>query len=313
VRDLRLLPKAHLHLHLSGALRREPDLGDGTFATFLRAMSGLSTGIRTPDDLAAHVHGMAEEAVADGVVWLEPSTSLRLGLAEQLGLRDQTALMELLLDAGRTAERRTGVGIGYVITANRTRSPHEALELAQIAARYAGRGVVAFGLADDELVGPAESFADAFAVAREAGLISAPHAGELLGPGSVRAALEALGARRIQHGVRAVEAPDLVRKLADEQICLDVCPTSNVQLGVVGSLSEHPLPALVAAGVPVSLNADCPSIFGCTALDEYELARLEFAFDDETLARIAENSIRSSGAPAALRTSAVAGIRAWLN
>jgi adenosine deaminase len=291
---------------------REPDHGDGTFATFLRAMSALSTGMRTPGDLAGHIRKMAKEAAADGMVWLEPSTSIRQGLADQLGLPDRMALMELLLDAAQTAERETGVGIGYVLTANRTHPPQEAVDLAQIAARYAGRGVVGFGLADDEMLGPAEAFAEAFAIAREAGLISAPHAGELLGPESVHAALEALGARRIQHGVRAIEDANLVRRLAEEQICLDVCPTSNVALGVVASLAEHPLPALVAAGVPVSLNADCPSIFGCTAADEYALARREFAFDDATLARIAEASIAASGAPPTLRASAVAGIRAWL-
>jgi adenosine deaminase len=276
-------------------------------------MAALSTWMRSPDDLAAHILRMAEEAAADGVVWLEPSTSLRTSLAEQLGLHgDRQALLEVFLAAARQAERATGVGIGYVITANRTRSPQEAVELAEFAAGHAGRGVVGFGLADDELVGPAESFAEAFAIACEAGLISAPHAGELLGPGSVNAALEVLGAQRIQHGVRAVEDPDLVHKLADAHICLDVCPTSNLQLGVVRSMQEHPLPALVAAGVHVSLNADCPSIFGCGALDEYELARREFAFDDVTLARIAEASITASGAPAALRTSALAGIQAWL-
>jgi adenosine deaminase len=275
-------------------------------------MAALSDDLHTPTDVVTFVQKMAEEAAADGVVWLEPSTSVRQGLADQLGLPDRVALMELLLDAARAAERETGVGIGYVLTANRTRPPRDALELAEIAARYAGQGVVAFGLADDETVGPPEFFANAFAIAHEAGLISAPHAGELLGPGSVNAALEALGAQRIQHGVRAVEDPQLVRKLADAQICLDVCPTSNLQLGIVPSMHEHPLPALVAAGVSVSLNADCPSIFGCGALDEYELARREFAFDDATLARIAEASITASGAPEAVRVCALAGIQDWL-
>jgi adenosine deaminase len=310
--DLRLLPKAHLHLHLSGALRREPYAGDGTFATFLGAMTALSNDLRSADDLIALVMRMAEEAAADGVVWLEPSTSIRQSLADQLGLRDRVALLELLLEAAREAERETGVGIGYLVTANRTRSPKEAVELAQLAARYAGRGVVGFGLADDETLGPAETFVEAFGIAREAGLICAPHAGELLGPGSIRTTLEVLGARRIQHGVRAVEDGELVRRLVDEQICLDVCPTSNVQLRVVASLEEHPLPTLVAAGVPVSLNADCPSIFGCGALDEYELARRDFGFDDATLARIAASSIRASGAPEPLRTTAFADIQAWL-
>ena len=177
-----------------------------------------------------------------------------------------------MLDALRRAAGATGVGLGLVVAANRTEPPAEALALAQLAARYAGRGVVGFGLAGDEANGPAAPFTEAFAVARAAGLLSTPHAGEHAGPASVRAALDALGARRIQHGVRAVEDPDLVRRLADEGVCLDVCPTSNVQLGVVPSLEAHPLPALVQAGVAVSLNADDPVIFGSGLLDEYELA-----------------------------------------
>jgi adenosine deaminase len=192
------------------------------------------------------------------------------------------------------------------------RPPAEAVALARLAARYAGRGVVSFGLADDEAHGPAAPFAEAFAVARAAGLISAPHAGEHAGPESVRAALDALGARRIQHGVRAIEDPDLVRRLVDERVCLDVCPTSNVRLGVVPSLEAHPAPALVQAGVAVSLNADDPVLFGCGLLDEYELARRGFGFDDTVLAAIAADSIRASGAPESLRAGALARIDDWL-
>ena len=321
-RDLRTLPKTHLHLHLSAALHPtrlsaflngapppvlEPP--DGSFSTFLRQMATMTELFQTVDDYGRAINILAEDAVAEGVVWVEVSTGLR---AQRIGLPHEEAMLEPLLDAARQAERSTGLGIGLLLTPNRTRSPLHALRLARLAARYAGRGVVGFGLADDEALGPAEPFAEAFAIARDAGLIRAPHAGEHAGPESVRAALDLLGAQRIQHGVRAIEDLDLVRRLGREQICLDVCPTSNVQLGVVPDLDHHPLPALLDAGVPLSLNADCPSVFGCGVLDEYELARRVFGLSDNALALIAESSIRHSGAPQHVRSRALAGVSAWL-
>lgn len=324
-RDLWTLPKAHLHLHLEAAQRpsmlRElceryglpaPAAGDGTFATFLRAARVVFTALHTTDDYVRLVREMAEDAVAEGAVWLEPSVWLTPAQAARLGLPDEAAVLEMLLDATRRAEVATGVGIGLMVATNRMRPPAEAVALARLAARYAGRGVVSFGLADDEANGPAAPFGGAFDIARAAGLISAPHAGEHAGPESVRAALDALGARRIQHGVRSIEDPALVRRLAGEGVCLDVCPTSNVQLGVTPSLEAHPLPALLRAGVPVSLNADDPVIFGSGLLDEYELARRVYGFDDAVLATIAADSMRASGAPESIRVGALARIDAWL-
>ena len=321
-RDLRNLPKTHLHLHLSAALHPtrlsaflngapppmiEPP--DGSFSTFLRQMATVTDLFRTVDDYARAIRILAEDAVSEGVVWVELSTGLR---AQRIGLDHEEAMLEALLDAAREAERSTGVGIGLLLTPNRTQSPEHALRLARLAARYAGRGVVSVGLADNEALGLAEPFGEAFAIARDAGLIRAPHAGEHAGPKSVRAALDVLGAQRIQHGVRAIDDPDLVRRLAREQIRLDACPTSNVQLAVVPDLDHHPLPALVDAGVPLSLNADCPSVFGCGVLDEYELARRAFGLSDTILVRIAESSIRHSGAPHHIRSRALAGVSAWL-
>jgi adenosine deaminase len=199
-----------------------------------------------------------------------------------------------------------------MVSTNRTRPLEEAVALARLAERYAGRGVVSFGLADDETKGRPEPFAAAFEIARGAGLIASPHAGEHGGPDSVRGALDALGARRIQHGVRSAEDPQLLRRLADTAVCLDVCPTSNVQLRVVESLSAHPLPVLLDAGVNVSLNADDPLFFGSGVLAEYELARHTFGLNDVELARIAASSIRASGAPPALKEKALADIANWL-
>ncbi len=285
---------------------------DGSFETFIRLYRAAAAVLRTPDDYVRLVHEVVEDAAADGVVWLEPAEWLAPGQPERIGLADAQAVLDLLLLAAGQASARTGVAVGLMVSTNRTRPPEDAVALARLAERYAGRGVVSFGLADDETKGRPEPFAAAFDIARTAGLIASPHAGEHGGPDSVRGALDALGARRIQHGVRSTEDPELLRRLADSDVCLDVCPTSNVQLRVVESLAAHPLPALLDAGVNVSLNADDPLFFGSGVLAEYELARHSFGLDDATLARIAASSIRASGAPADLKVTALAGIGRWL-
>jgi adenosine deaminase len=319
------LPKAHLHLHLEGGMRPATLLeladrygvpvtmdGDGSFETFIRLYRAACEVLRTPDDVARLVREVAEDAAAAGAMWVEPSEWITAAQASRLQLENEEAVLEVVLDAARRAERDTGVGVGIMVASNRTRPPAEALALARLAERYAGQGVVSFGLADDELHGPPEPYAEAFAIARSAGLISSPHAGEHGGPQSVRGALDALGAQRIQHGVRSAEDPALLERLAAEEITLDVCPTSNVQLKVVADYASHPLPALLAAGVNVSLNADDPLFFGSGLLEEYALARHTFGLDDTALASIAATSIRASGAPAALKSTALKEINRWL-
>jgi adenosine deaminase len=199
-----------------------------------------------------------------------------------------------------------------IVAADRTVAPSEAVEQAKLAAKYGALGVVGFGLANDEVGYPPAPFAPAYDIARAAGLLSVPHAGELVGPESVRSALDDLHADRIAHGVRAVEDPALVARLAASTVCLDVCPTSNLMLAVVPSIAEHPLRALIDAGVRCSLNADDPLLFGPNLLEEYELVRAELGFDDATLASIARCSVDASGAPDTLKASANAAIDRWL-
>ena len=285
--------------------------GDGSFASFIALYRAACEALRSPDDISRLVHEIVEDAAADGVAWIEISAWVSSAHAERLGLRDQAEVLDVLLDAGRKAERELGVGVGFIVSCNRTRPPAEAVELARLAVRHVGDGVVALGLADDETRGAAELFADAFAIARDAGLIRAPHAGEHGGPDSVRRALDVLGAQRIEHGVTSIDDPDLVRRLAGEGITLDVCPTSNVVLRVVQTLADHPLPRLLEAGVPLSLNADDPLFFGSGVLAEYELGRHSFGLDDATLAHIARCSIRASGAPVDRKAAALAGIDRW--
>jgi adenosine deaminase len=322
-RDLRALPKAHLHIHLEGGMRPStlaelaaehgiemPVVrGYGSFAAFVDMYVAACEVLTRPQDVQRLCRETVEDAAGAGAVWVEPALYLpryrdRFGSIE--------AALELSLDALLGAARASGIGAGLVVAADRTVDPSEAVEQAQLSARYADHGVVAFGLANDEVLGAPEPYAEAFKIAREAGLLSVPHAGELCGPESVSGALDALGADRIQHGVRAIEDPALVDRLAASDVCLDVCPTSNVMLSVVPDIASHPLPALLAAGVHCSLNADDPLLFGPGLLEEYELVRDALGLDDATLARIARDSIVASGASDALKSSATQQIATWL-
>jgi aminodeoxyfutalosine deaminase len=172
-------------------------------------------------------------------------------------------------------------------------------------------GLVALGLGGPEEGFPAAPFADVFAEARRRGLRSAPHAGENGGPASVREVIDELGAERIQHGVRSIEDPALVALLAERGIGLAVCPTSNLLLGVVSSLDEHPLRQLWDAGVVVSVNTDDPGFFGCDLTGEYAIAGRLLDLDRAGYARLASNSVESSFAPEAVKSELRSAIDAW--
>ena len=324
-RPLAALPKAHLHIHLEGGMRpgtlrdlaegygmEVPAIrGYGSFSAFSDTYVAACGVLRTEADWRRLVREAVEDAAAAGAVWIEPATYPPRHL-DRLGPVDE--VMAIAIDEAATAGRRWGVGVGFLVAADRTLDPSDAMAQAELAARFAGRGVSSFGLHNDEGL-PAtepERFAGAFAVARRAGLLSCPHAGELAGPASVRGALDALGADRIQHGVRAVEDPALLDRLAAGGTCLDVCPTSNCMLSVVASIEEHPLPALLAAGVRCSVNADDPLLFGPGLLEEYELCRDRLRLSDEQLAFVARCSIDAGAAPEDVKARARAGIDAWL-
>jgi adenosine deaminase len=323
MRDLRGLPKAHLHIHLEGAMRpatlhelagaaglEVPTIrGFGGFAAFAVMYLAACDVLTSADALARLTREVVEDAARDGAVWVEPSVYLPHH-TERIGPPAET--LEIILGAAADAARANDIGVGIVVAADRTVDPADAIEQATLAGKYAGRGVVGFGLANDETGHPPEPFAPAFALAAEAGLLCVPHAGELVGPDSVRGAVDALDADRVQHGVRAIEDPELVRRLADSPVCLDVCPTSNVLLAVVPDMSAHPLPALLAAGVRCSLNSDDPLLFGPNLLEEYELVRGTLGLDDATLAHVAACSVDASGAPTDLKERAQTAIAAWL-
>lgn len=174
----------------------------------------------------------------------------------------------------------------------------QALEVAAWAAANQERGIAALGLGGPEINNPPELFQEAFALARAAGLPATPHAGETMGPESIRGALDGLGARRIGHGVRCLEDQELVAELRARQVPVEVCPSSNVCLGVAPSHEAHPLPRLLAEGLLVTLNSDDPPMFNTTLTGEYLRAAAAFDLSLEQIKALVLNGVRASLLPA---------------
>jgi adenosine deaminase len=276
---------------------------------FQRLYDVARSVLRTPDDVYRLVREIAEDERAEGSGWLELQADPSGFAAVYGGI---TAFTELLIDAAEKAARAADIGIGIILAANRTRHPMDARMIARLAAQFAGQGVIGFGLSNDERRGPAADFAPAFRIADRAGLLLAPHAGELVGPPSVAAAVDVLHASRLGHGVRSVEDPRLVERLAADGIACEVCPSSNVALGVAPDAESVPVRTLFEAGVPIALGADDPVLFGRRLVRQYEIARDVHAFTAAELAELARQSIRASAAPPDARARLLAGIDAWL-
>ena len=264
--------------------------------------------IRTEDDVRRLVREALEDDAHDGAVWTELQVDPS-GYTAIFG--NLTEFTELVLDAARQASESVGIGVGIVIAANRTRHPLDARSLARLAAQYAGRGVIGFGLSNDERRGDTADFAPAFAIAERAGLLLAPHAGELLGASHVTTCLNHLNPTRLGHGVRAAEDPDVLARVVEAGVALEVCPTSNVSLGVYTTLDEVPVRQLLDAGADVALGADDPLLFGSRLGGQYAVLRAAQNFTDDELATLASMSIRRSCAPDELKATALAGVEAW--
>jgi adenosine deaminase len=322
VRNLRELPKAHLHLHVDGAMRAETlaelarkygveapmPTSYGSFDAFMATITAAAGCLRTEADVRRLISEIVEDAAQQGVRWLEPSMWPGL-LGGRLG-PDESAV-DVVLDAGLRAGAALGVGFGLILAANRDFGAAAACDVARLAVSRAGLGVVGLGLDGDESAAGPELFVEAAGIARAGGLPCVPHAGELLGAEGVWRTLELLEPQRIMHGVRGADDPALVKRLAADALPLAVCPTSNALLSVVPSIAEHPLPALLAAGVPVSLNTDCPLFLGTTTVGEYALASSPFGLGPEQLAAIARTSLVTSSCPADRRDRALAGVDGW--
>lgn len=290
------------------------DIGDvrGWFR-FQRLYDAARACVRSEEAMRRIVREAALDDGAEGSRWLEIQVDPTSYAPFVGGI---TPALEIILDEARTASALPGAAaVGVIVAASRMRHPLEARTLARLASRYAGEGigtVVGFGLSNDERRGDTSEFAPAFAIARRAGLGLVPHAGELLGPAAVAETLTTMAPDRLGHGVRSVEDPEVLRRVVDAGVVLEVCPGSNVSLGVYETLAEVPLAELVAAGARVALGADDPLIFGSRLVDQYTAARGVHGFTDPGLAQLARESLAASHAPREVRTLAERDIDGWL-
>jgi adenosine deaminase len=313
---VRELPKVELHVHLEGSIRPATLLTlaernavtlpahdlEGLrefyrftdFDHFIRVYFTISGCLKTTADfsLIAYEFGadMARQNIRYAEVTFTPHTHVvRTGLPFD-------EILAGLNDGRARAQADFGVDFRWVLDIVRD-NPDSRLQVAEWATSSMDYGVVGFGLGGTEKGYPPEWFADAYAVAQEAGLHSVPHAGEVAGPESVWGALRALGAERLGHGVRSVEDPALVDYLREHQIPLEVCPTSNLCLGIYPSYEEHPVRWLWEQGLVVTVNSDDPPMFNTTLVQEYQALADHLDFSASELESLNLNALLASFLP----------------
>ena len=298
------LPKAELHLHLEGAappafirgLAAEKgirlsgifdDRGAYAFSDFwqfLKVYEAATAVLQTPQDFARLVTAVLEDRAADGVIYAETFLSPDFcGGGDIEAWRDHLAAMR---EAATAIEAQGGPTLRGIVTCIRHLGPEQSRRIALCAAETADDWLVGFGIAGDERAFALKDFTWAFDCAREAGLHLTAHAGEWDGPASVAAALDHLRPARIGHGVRAIEDPALVDRLAEAGTVLEVCPGSNIALGLYPGWRAHPVDRLRRAGVTVTLSTDDPPFFHTSLSAEYERLAEAFDWDEAEFAAI---------------------------
>jgi aminodeoxyfutalosine deaminase len=314
-RFIRTVPKVELHVHLEGSLlpelalrlakrrnvalpgaeRGEEGLREAyrftSFRDFLKVYIALSSTLQQAEDFADAVVGVAEALAAQQVRRAEmtftPMTHVARGV-------DPNAMLDGLAEGRRRARAEHGVDLAWVFDVVRS-LPDQAEQTLELALRAREQGVIAIGVGGPE--GPSWSvapLASMFARGKAEGLRSVPHAGEQWGAPSLRETLDLLAPDRIGHGVRCLEDPDIVAELVDRRIPLEVCPSSNVALGVSPSFAAHPLPRLLAANLAVSLGSDDPPLFGTTLNDEYRRCAATFGWGRAQLLALAQAAVEHS-------------------
>ena len=325
------LPKAELHVHHVGsaspravaelAVRYEastPVPADEALLTdyftftdfrhFVEVYLSVVDLIRDAEDIWTLTYEVARDLAAQSVRYAEltltPYSSVIRGIPA-------TAYCEAVEDARHRAEADFGLALRWCFDIPGEAGVPSADLTLDVALTNRPDGLVSFGLGGPEIGVPREQFAPHFARARAAGLHSVPHAGESTGPETIWQAINHLGAERIGHGIAAVRDPKLLAYLAAHRIPLEVCPTSNVRTRSVPSLGEHPLPALVAAGVPVSINSDDPAMFSTTLCNEYLVAAGLLGLDRTGLADLAKAAVHASFLDARGKSGLLAEIDAY--
>ncbi len=320
---IRAMPKVELHVHLEGSIQPETLLTlaqrNGVslpassvadlrtwytfrdFSHFVEVYLAVSACICTLDDIEFIAREFLSNQAAQNIHYSEVTyTAFTHYHFKQLAFADQ---LQALNRARAWAEAELGITMGLVIDIPRSISSEAGLLVADWAISAMDNGVVALGLGGPEVDNPPQKFTAAFARAYAAGLPAVPHAGETVGAASVWGALHDLHAVRIGHGVRCLEDSLLIEELRVRQTPLEVCPTSNVCLGVVPSLAAHPLPDLLANGLFVTLNSDDPALFNTTLTDEYLAVAHTFDLDVGMIEQFVLNSVRAALLPATTRAT----------
>jgi adenosine deaminase len=317
---LRALPKAELHLHLDGAVRLDTALELASEAGIplgadearrrmvapprCRDQAELLTFFELPLSLlqrASALERAASELVddlaADGVTYAEVRWAPRLHLEDGLSVRDVIKAVVVGVASATRALGSDAPLVTLIVTAMRSHPPGANVELARAASGFAG-SVVGFDLAGPEATYPAPPHAAAFRAAEEGGLALTAHAGEVAGPERIREALD-LGVRRIAHGVTTAGDSTLVAMVRERDVTLDLCPTSNVQAGIVPSLAEHPLAELHRAGVSVTISTDDRTVSSTTLSQEMARTATALGMSRTELAAVAVNGFQRGFAPQA--------------
>lgn len=305
-----MLLKAELHCHIEGAAAPElvlrqaqkynadptPFIRGGSFVwsdftSFLKAYDFAADLFRSEDDYARLAEHYLSSLARDGAIYSEvftsPDHAVKAGLSPQ-------AYTDAIGEGMQRAKAKTGIEARMIVTGVR----HFGVESVEAAARFAAKCrhplVTGFGMAGEERFGEVEDYVRAFEIAREAGLGITVHAGELAGWESVAAALDHTNPSRIGHGVRAIENPDLVKRIADKGVVLECCPGSNIALKVFASFADHPFARLREAGCKVTLNSDDPPYFWTSLKREYDIASTHFGMGEKDLTAITRTALEAA-------------------
>jgi adenosine deaminase len=295
------LKKIELHLHLEGAAppafirslaqEKKVDIGkifgaDGSyvykdFVDFLRVYEAATTVLQSPEDFYRLTRAVLEECVQNQVVYAETFLAPDFcGGGDVIAWKDYLAAIE---QAATEMQAQEGIILKAIPTCVRHFGPDQAKKTALCAAETAGSFVTGFGMGGDENFGIQADFAYAYDMAREAGLRLTSHAGEWGGPESVRDAIRDLKVERIGHGVQSIEDAALIDEILEKDIVLEVCPGSNIALGVYKNWRDHPIAKLRERGVKVTVSTDDPPFFHTTMRDEFTKLAEVFGWDRDDL------------------------------